>query len=77
MVTEVVGCPDNFTCVHGLCASYGGDIKCACVRGYGGASCDVNIDDCESSPCLNNGTCADGINEYKCNCSPGFYGELF
>lgn len=39
-----------------------------------GADCEINIDECENSPCLNEATCVDGINEYTCNCLPGYEG---
>lgn len=32
------------------------------------------MDECESQPCLNNGTCIDLINDYQCNCTDGFNG---
>lgn len=34
----------------------------------------MNIDDCAQSPCLNGGTCTDGINRYYCDCVDGFVG---
>lgn len=34
----------------------------------------VDINDCESNPCRNGGTCIDGINSYKCICSDGWEG---
>ncbi|XP_066093048.1 coagulation factor X isoform X1 [Saccopteryx bilineata] len=37
-------------------------------------------DQCESSPCLNQGKCKDGLGEYTCTCSEGYDGkncELF
>lgn len=36
--------------------------------------CKTNIDECESSPCLYNGTCVDGIARYECVCIPGITG---
>jgi len=35
-------------------------------------SCEIDIDECESSPCANNGECIDEINGYQCNCTNGF-----
>ena len=32
-------------------------------------------DDCYPNPCLNNGTCTDGVNDYNCTCVPGFVGK--
>lgn len=34
----------------------------------------ADINDCESNPCKNGGTCIDGINSYKCICSDGWEG---
>ena len=30
--------------------------------------------ECASSPCVNNGTCVDEVNNYTCLCLPGFAG---
>ena len=32
----------------------------------------VDIDECESNPCENGGTCTDAVNGYSCECAPGF-----
>ena len=34
-----------------------------------------DIYDCYLNPCLNNGTCIDGLNDYNCSCVPGLVGE--
>lgn len=34
----------------------------------------LDINDCESNPCKNGGTCIDGVNSYKCICSDGWEG---
>ena len=34
-----------------------------------------DTDDCFPNPCLNNGTCTDGVNDYNCTCVPGFVGK--
>ncbi|XP_072023425.1 CUB and sushi domain-containing protein 1-like isoform X3 [Amphiura filiformis] len=33
-----------------------------------------SINDCAPDPCLNGGTCEDGVNEYQCRCSAGYSG---
>ena len=32
------------------------------------------IDECATTPCLNNGICIDGINRFVCRCSAGYTG---
>ena len=34
----------------------------------------IDIDDCQSEPCQNNGTCHDLVNDYRCDCVAGFNG---
>lgn len=34
----------------------------------------LDIDECASQPCQNNGTCIDLINGYQCNYTDGFNG---
>lgn len=46
--------------------------KCHVVAG---PRCEVNIDECRSSPCLHNATCVDLVRGYGCVCSPGFTGQ--
>lgn len=35
----------------------------------------VNINDCDSQPCLHNGQCNDSINGYTCQCPSGWTGK--
>ena len=34
----------------------------------------VDINECASNPCKNNGVCIDGINAFTCNCKDGYIG---
>ena len=45
------------------------------MAGYTGSNCETNIDDCAGLPCLNNASCIDLVNSYRCDCSgTGFEG---
>ena len=35
----------------------------------------TDIDECELDPCLNGGTCVDQVNEFICECAPGYTGS--
>lgn len=62
-------------CVHGMCEDGVGEFKCYCLPGYGGELCEFEYDECDSSPCVNNGACEDLIAGYKCHCGPGYSGR--
>ena len=49
--------------------------ECLCEAGFSGQLCDVDINECEPSPCLNNGTCQDQVNNYTCTCIDGWVGR--
>ena len=44
-------------------------------QGYSGVLCQTQIDNCASRPCLNGGTCTNGVGSYSCECTPHFTGE--
>ncbi|XP_013412192.1 protein crumbs [Lingula anatina] len=46
---------------------------CECVPGSTGVNCEVNIDECNSNPCVH-GTCNDILNGYTCACEAGWTG---
>ena len=39
-------------------------------------STSLDIDECASNPCLNDGMCADGVNGFMCECEDGFMGDF-
>ncbi|XP_072032704.1 uncharacterized protein [Amphiura filiformis] len=49
--------------------------SCLCPPGLTGTTCYIDIPECSSSPCLNGGTCWDGLNSYFCQCASGYAGS--
>ena len=49
---------------------------CNCSTDYSGSECEMNIDDCLSSPCASTGQCVDGVDSFICSCEPGYTGQL-
>ncbi|XP_053551464.1 protein crumbs homolog 2 [Bombina bombina] len=47
---------------------------CRCQPGFTGENCSININECESMPCHNGGSCIDLVNEFRCDCTLGFTG---
>ncbi|XP_077468961.1 protein jagged-1b-like isoform X2 [Stigmatopora argus] len=61
---------------HGRCRSQAaGQFSCECQEGFRGTYCHENINDCESSPCRNGGTCIDKVSVYQCICADGWEGD--
>jgi hypothetical protein len=50
------------------------DYLCDCQPGWTGRNCDADIDECASDPCLNNATCTNELNAFRCACPIGFQG---
>eukprot|EP00795_Rhopilema_esculentum_P001758 gene1758-16242_t len=46
------------------------------VTGGHGVNCENETDECLSKPCRNNATCIDQVNNFKCDCQPGFAGKI-
>jgi hypothetical protein len=47
-----------------------------CPLGFetnGAGEC-TNIDECEPNPCMNGGSCSDGVDAFRCACPPSFMG---
>eukprot|EP00808_Paulinella_micropora_P032100 g21753.t1 len=59
----------------GVCIPVGASFSCDCSgTGFGGLTCQNNIDECQSVPCMNGATCRDGLNRFSCDCLPGYQG---
>eukprot|EP01052_Picozoa_sp_SAG31_P009570 SAG31_NODE_505_length_14757_cov_20.172943_15_plen_1119_part_00 len=75
-------------CMHGgTCSplpedSREGAFLCSCVVGYDGSHCEMDIDECASTPCQNNGACFESsdldaavpLDAYVCSCVDGYSG---
>ena len=71
-------CTRDSPCLNGgTCRDISGDqgYYCICVDGYEGTDCEVEINECESLPCQNGGSCMDDFNGYSCLCVIGFEGK--
>lgn len=60
---------------HGQCSADGGVARCACDRGYSGAFCETNVDDCVNTAC-NGARCIDLIDSNVCLCDGGVFGQV-
>lgn len=52
-------CRNNAACVNKY-----GDYECKCLKGFTGPDCEVDVDDCDSRPCVN-GTIFLSVNLHK------------
>lgn len=43
--------------------------------GYTGERCELEYNECESSPCANGGTCTDRVGGFACSCGRGYTGN--
>jgi len=70
--------PQEDPCAYGECYMNEDTFRaaCTCEPGYTSEVCDVEIDECESSPCQNGGTCKDLVNEFECRCSKEWDGVM-
>lgn len=50
--------------------------RCECTVGWAGDWCDENINECASTPCMNDATCLNGPGMFRCACMPGWLSSL-
>ncbi|KAG2461833.1 protein crumbs homolog 1 isoform X2 [Polypterus senegalus] len=78
--TVIAGCSGEAVCASNPCRNGGtcedlfNLFNCTCPGGWTGLMCEINIDECESNPCVH-GNCSDKILFYECICIPGYTGR--
>nr|XP_020459274.1 delta-like protein 4 [Monopterus albus] len=70
-------CTHHHPCVNGAtCMNTGqGSYTCTCLPGFTGVNCELEMQECDSSPCRNGGICTNLEKGYKCECPQGFEGS--
>ena len=59
-----------------ICIDGDDSFDCKCFAGFTGQYCEVDINECGSNPCFNEGLCIDSKNSFNCECQPGFFGNF-
>lgn len=60
-VPEINYCGSNPCNNGGSCQNNADDYECMCPQGYTGSNCEVEEDECVSSPCAQGATCVDKV----------------
>lgn len=53
-----------------------GSFRCGCVDGFVGERCEMDTNECSSTPCNNGGRCVDLVNRFICECASGYEGTV-
>uniref|UniRef100_A0A6B2E8N3 Putative cadherin egf lag seven-pass g-type receptor n=1 Tax=Phlebotomus kandelakii TaxID=1109342 RepID=A0A6B2E8N3_9DIPT len=70
-------CKQRNPCLNGgNCFDTYGSFICECKPGFGGPTCDVVINECQSLPCLHGGTCISTKGGFTCSCMSGYSGNM-
>ncbi|XP_037091351.1 cubilin homolog [Pollicipes pollicipes] len=80
------GCHPLAQCYHNPAIS-ASHVQCTCPSGYAGsglgpagcvtrARCDMDVNECQSSPCQNGATCSNTVGSFACTCSGDYTGPL-
>ncbi|XP_048512093.1 fat-like cadherin-related tumor suppressor homolog isoform X4 [Athalia rosae] len=61
-------------CIHSeVCEEGNNGPICKC-HGFTGARCETDINECDTRPCTNGGTCINEVGSYRCICPPNMTG---
>ena len=53
------------------------EVTCNCDdTGYDGDTCENDVDECVSNPCLNQGKCTQGVDTFTCDCEEPYTGVM-
>ena len=47
--------------LQGACLDHVNEYSCTCADGYMGLNCEIEINECDSNPCLNGAVCLDKV----------------